>query len=151
MSARLLLVYHSQSGATEALAEAVARGARREAVELRVRRAYEAGLNDLLWCDGVLFGTPENLGYLSGAMKDFFDRTFYPAEPHQLNRPYALFVSAGNDGTGAVRQLERIVKGYPLKKAAEPLIVVGEPDDTALHDCEDLGQGFAAGLSMGIF
>jgi multimeric flavodoxin WrbA len=149
---RLLIVYHSQSGSTRRLAEAVYQGAGKEPeVQRRLLRAMEAGVDDLLWCDAVIFGTPENLGYMSGGLKDFFDRTFYPAEPHKLNRAYAVFVSAGNDGTGAVRQLERIAKGYPLRCVAEPVIIRGEPGKQGLADCEVLGEAVAAGLIMGIF
>ena len=101
---KLLIVYQSQSGSTALLAQAVARGARLEAdTEVRLRHALDADIADLLWCDGVLIGTPENFGYLSGLIKDFFDRTYYAALAAQLQRPYALFISAGNDGTGAQR------------------------------------------------
>ncbi|MFA7553256.1 MAG: NAD(P)H-dependent oxidoreductase [Spongiibacteraceae bacterium] len=149
---KLLIVYHSQSGATRKMAEAANAGALQEPeVEVRLLRAMEAGVDDLLWCDAVLFGTAEYLGYLSGGLKDFFDRTFYPAAPHQLNLSYAVFISAGNDGTGALRQLERIVKGYPLKCVSEPVIIVGEPSDQSLMRCEELGAAFAAGLSLGVF
>ncbi len=148
----LLIIYHTQSGATRRLAKAVHAGATTEAeVETRVLLAMEASLVDLLWCDGVIFGTPENLGYMSGALKDFFDRTFYPAQPHQLNLPYALFVSAGNDGSGAIRQLQRIVKGYPLRQVAEPLIIKGEPGPEGLASCTTLGATLAAGLALGVF
>lgn len=148
----LLIVYHSQSGTTEQLAQAVYRGARNEAtVELRILPAMEATSADLLWCDGVIFGAAENLGYLSGGIKDFFDRTFYPAEPHQINIPYAVVISAGNDGTGAVRQLQRIVKGYPMRSIAEPIIERGEPTSEGIQRCEELGVAMAAGLAMGIF
>jgi multimeric flavodoxin WrbA len=105
----------------------------------------------LLWADGIIFGTPENFGYMSGALKDFFDRTFYPAEPHQINLPYCMFVSSGNDGTGAVREVDRIVKGYPLRKINDPLIIVGGFKDEHQQKCEEFGLGMAAGLSLGIF
>jgi multimeric flavodoxin WrbA len=148
----LLIVYHSQSGATRRLASAVFDGAAiEEGVECRLLLAMEASLTDLLWSDAVIFGSPENLGYLSGGMKDFFDRTFYPAQSHQLNLPYAVFISAGNDGSGAVRQLQRIVKGYPLKAVAEPIIVKGIPDKDSIKRCEELGATLAAGLGLGIF
>ena len=152
MKKRLLIIYHTQSGSTRRLAEAVLRGALTEPeVDVRLLRAMEAGIDDLLWCDGVIFGTPENLGYMSGGLKDFFDRTYYPAQPQQLNLPYGVFVSAGNDGSGAVRQLERIVKGYPLRCVAEPIIVCGEVTVSGEQRCEDLGAALAAGLSLGIF
>jgi multimeric flavodoxin WrbA len=148
----LLIVYHSQTGNTEKLADAVCRGAGQESdVCLRRRRAFEATLQDLIDCQGVLFGTPENFGYMSGAIKDFFDRTFYPAQPYQLNLPYALFISAGNDGTGAVRQIDRILLGYPMRKVAEPVICRGAVTVEHLEQCEELGLTLAAGLALGIF
>lgn len=149
----LLLVYHSQSGRTTQLAQAVAAGAAElgDEVELRVLRAPEAGLDDLLWADGLLLGTPENFGYLSGLMKDFLDRTYYPAEGKTIGLPWAMFVSAGNDGSGAVTALERIALGYQWKKATEPVIVKGEPDAAALSRCSDLGQTLAVGLTLGLY
>jgi multimeric flavodoxin WrbA len=148
----IAVIFHSQSGSTQALAEAVVAGIALEPqVRWRLLRAMEAGIDDLRWCDGVIFGTPENLGYIAGGMKDFFDRTFYPAQRYAFNKPYGLFVSAGNDGSGAVAQLQRIVKGYPLKPIAEPLVLRGEVAPAALQQCRDLGQGVAAGLTLGIF
>lgn len=149
---KLLIVYHGQSGHTEALAAAVLRGARRESgTESRSKGAFEADLQDLLWCDAVIFGTPENFGYMSGAVKDFFDRTYYPALPYELNLPYAQFVSAGNDGSGAVRHMDRILRGYPMRKIAEALIVRGEIGDDDLLRAEELGETVASGLAFGIF
>ena len=148
----LLIVFHSQSGNTERMAKAVLSGCQQEAgVETRLLHAFDATLENLLWADGLLFGTPENFGYMSGALKDFFDRTYYPAESYQINLPYAIFVSAGNDGTGAVREIDRIVKGYPLRKIAEPLIAKGDLTDEHLQQCEELGHSMATGLAMGIF
>ena len=148
----LLIVYHSQSGSTEALAAAVAGGAGLEQeVAVRVRRAPEAGLADILQCDALLLGSPENFGFMAGAIKDFFDRTYYPAQEHGIVRPYALFISAGNDGTGAVRQIERIARGFVLKKIADPVICRGPVDDHALERCSELGQAVAAGLALGIY
>lgn len=148
----LLIVYHSQSGATAQLAQAVQRGAlQEEHVDVRLLRAMEAGTRDLLWADAVIFGSPENFGYLSGGLTDFLARTFYPAQPYQLSLPYAAFISAGNDGSGAVRMLERIVGGYPLKKIAEPVIVKGLPTTTGLQCCEELGLTMAAGIALGLF
>ena len=150
---RLLLVYHSQSGRTARLMEAVCEGAAEFAdeVELRVLRAFDAGLDDLLWAEGLLVGTPENFGYLSGAVKDFLDRTYYPAEGKTLGLPWAMFVSAGNDGAGAVRALERIATGYGWTRVADALVVQGEPDEAALARCRELGQTLAAGLACGVF
>jgi len=128
------------------------RGSTQEAdVETRLLSAFDADLKDLRWADGLLFGTPENFGTMSGALKDFFDRTYYPAEPFQLNLPYALFISAGNDGSGAVREIDRIAIGYPLRKINEPLIAKGDINQQHLEQCEEFGLAMAAGLSLGIF
>lgn len=149
---KLRIIYHSQSAHTESMAQAVFSGAQQEEeVETCLLRAFDAGLEDLLAADALIFGTPENFGYMSGALKDFFDRTFYPAQPHTLNLPYALFVSAGNDGSGAISSVERIVKGYPLRKVAEPVLSVGELGEHSLERCAELGLSLAAGTAMGIF
>lgn len=148
----LLILYHTQSGNTGKLAQAVLQGAQQEAdVTSRLITAKEGTLEDLLWCDAIIFGTPENFGYMSGALKDFYDRTYYPAEPYELNLAYALFISAGNDGTGAVRECDRILKGYPMKKITAPLIAKGEVTKDHLALAEELGQTMACGLAMGIF
>jgi multimeric flavodoxin WrbA len=152
MNKHLLIIYHTQSGNTGQMAAAVMRGCEQEAtVDIRLLSAFDAGLEDLRWADGLLFGTPENFGTMSGALKDFFDRTYYPAEPYALNLPFALFISAGNDGSGAVREIDRIAKGYPLRLISEPLIAKGEITPEHLEDCQALGQAMAAGLSLGIF
>lgn len=149
---RLLIVFHSQSGSAERLAAAVIRGARRTAdVVTRDVRALDATLDDLLWAEAVIFGTPENFGYMSGALKDFFDRTFYPAQNRVSQLPYALFVKAGNDGSGAVTSVERIVRGYPLRKVADPVVVRGEVGEDDVARCEELGETIAAGLALRIF
>ncbi|HSB96308.1 MAG TPA: flavodoxin [Spongiibacteraceae bacterium] len=152
----LLIVYHSQSGTNARLAEAVLRGALQECdVETRLLRAGEAGTTDLLWADAVLFGAAENFGYLAGGMTDFLARTFYPAQLSAQTQPrswvYALFMCTGNDGRSAVRQLQRIAGGYPMREVAEPIIVRGDIDDAALVRCEELGLTLAAGLALGIF
>lgn len=149
---RILLVYGGQSGKTQRLADAVAAGVGACAeVELCVRKALEADIDDLLRADGLLIGTPENFGYMSGAVKDFMDRTYYPAEGKTTGRPYALFVSAGNDGTGAVRAIERIANGYGWTRVAEPLIIIGEPGEEALDRARELGEALATGVALGIF
>lgn len=149
---KIAIIYHTQSGHTGRLASAVTFGASEEEdCEVRKITASKATVADLLWCDGLLLGTPENFGYMSGALKDFFDRTFYAAEPFKLNKPYGIFISAGNDGTGAVREIERIAQGYPLKRVLPPLICKGETLSSHLDDAKTLGQTLAAGLVMGIF
>ncbi len=148
----LLLIYHSQTGHTESLAQAIFEGiASVPNIFCRFKKASEADLSDLLWAKGVIFGTPENFGYMSGALKSFFDRTYYPAESYQLNLPYSLFVSAGNDGSGAVRAVERILKGYPMRKVSEAIIIKGEIEKIDLQQCYDLGKAMAEGMDLGIF
>jgi multimeric flavodoxin WrbA len=120
-------------------------------LEVRERRALDAGADDLLWANAVILGTPEHFGYMSGALKDFFDRTFYPCENRTAGLPWGLFISAGNDGTGTRTAVERIVAGYRWKSVIEPIIVVGEPDAAALERCRELGATLAAGLAAEIF
>ena len=150
----LLIVFHSKTGNTAALADAVVRGATSDDVgdvEVRMLRAAEAGPGDLLWADALLLGTPENFGYLSGALKDFLDRTFYEVEGKLSPLPYAIFVSAGNDGSGAVRAMERIANGYPFISVQQPVIAKGEPSATDLQVSQSLGLAMALGIEMGIF
>jgi multimeric flavodoxin WrbA len=150
----LLIVFHSKTGHTEQMAHAVLIGAQHEdidGVDVRFLTATEATPGDLLWTDGLLLGTPENFGYMSGAMKDFFDRTFYEVEGKLNPLPYAVFISAGNDGTGAIRAIERIANGYPFSRVQEPIICRGEVDEATLRQCEELGMTLAAGIDMGVF
>jgi multimeric flavodoxin WrbA len=152
MSRNLLIIYHSQTGHTENMAHAVLSGAQEvEDVDTRLLRAFDADLEDLLWCDGIIIGTPENFGYMSGAVKDFLDRTYYPAQEKVTGKPYAIFVSCGNDGSGAVFNIQRIAKGYPLTQAMEPFICKGEVTDEALERCYEMGMTLAAGISVGIY
>lgn len=149
----LLAVYSTQTGRTRALLGAACDGTAELAaeVELRLLPALQAGLDDLLWADALLIATPENFGYMSGAVKDFLDRIYYPSEGRKLGMAYALLVSAGNDGSGAVRAIERIATGCGWNRVAPPLVVKGEPDAAALAACRELGQTLAAGLSCGVF
>ncbi len=150
----LLIVYHSQSGRTRAMAEAVAHGAsdaEAEDVEIRLKNAFAAGVEDLLWADGLVLGTPENFGYMSGGMKDFLDRTFYPCEGKLEGTPYAVFISAGNDGTGALASIRRIANGYAFREVQEPIIAKGELGDDSIARCTELGLAFASALEMGVF
>ena len=150
----LLMITGGQPGGRlERMAAEVASGVAEFGDEVDLRRlpALQASLDDLLWAHALLIGTPEKFGYMSGAVKDFFDRTFYPAEGKVDGLPFAVFVSAGNDGTGAVTSIERIANGYRWARVAEPVVVKGEPDDLALARCRELGQTLAAGLAVGVF
>ena len=148
----LLIVYHTQTGHRRGRARAVLGGSRRVGeVETRLKMALRAGLDDLLWADGLLLGTPENFGYMSGALKNFLDRTYYPAQGQISGLPYAVFISAGNDGTGALTSIERIARGYPLKPVADPIIARGELTAEILQRCEELGETMASGVAWSIF
>ena len=120
----LLIVWHSATGGTRAMAEAAALGAAGEPeVAVRLLQAGDAGADDVLAADGYIFATPENLASMAGRMKDFFDRTYYPVLDRVNGRSYAALICAGSDGTGAARQLARIVTGWRLRAIAEPVIV----------------------------
>ena len=150
----LLVVYHTKTGNTGRMAQAVLKGASSglvTEVETRFQSAREAGPEDLLWADGLLLGTPENFGYMSGALKDFLDRTFYEVEGRIQPLPCAVFISAGNDGSGALRAIRRIANGYPFIEVQEPVIVRGELSSEDLNRCEELGLALAAGLEAGIY
>ncbi len=154
MAKKLLIVYHSQSGTTSRMAEHVIAGARDpavEGVEVRVREALDASADDLLWCDGFILGTPENFGYMSGALKLFLDRVYYETIDKVVGKPYALFVRAGNDGTGAITSVTRILTGLKVREVQEALLIAGEFDEARLSECTELGLTMAAGLEAGIF
>jgi multimeric flavodoxin WrbA len=150
----LLVVYHSRSGGAEALADAAITGATSDEideVEVRVKKAFDATIDDVRWCNGIILGTPENFGYMSGALKDFFERIYYTLLDETRGLPYALFVKGGHDGEGAIRSVERIVTGLAWKAVLAPVLVVGDLDDAALERCHELGITFAAGLEAGVF
>lgn len=150
--AKIVIIYHSQSGNTEKMARAVADGARSiEGTEVVLAKAQEATLKHLLDADGIALGTPETFGYMSGMLKDFFDRTYYPAQGKVFRKPYVVFISAGNDGTGALRSIERIAQGYTFKKVYEPVISRGAVTEEDLARCRELGSVLAAGCREGIF
>lgn len=164
MRKTLLIVYHSLTGGTQQMAEAARVGAATdEACTVRLLHAAEAGPQDVLAADGYLFATPENLAAISGQLKDFFDRSYYPVLDRVNGRPYASLVCAGSDGSNAARQMARIATGWRLKAVAEPLIVcthaqtpeailapkhIGADD---LERCRALGEALAAGMSLGVF
>ncbi len=153
MNKHLLIVYHSKTGKNGAMAEAVKQGASHPGFEVdyRFKTAASGDKHDLLWADGIIFGTPENFGYMSGALKDFFDRTFYEVEGQVDGKPYCIFVGAGNDGAGAVASIRRICNGYKFREVQEPVWIVGDLSDADLSSCAELGMAMAAGLEAGIF
>ena len=151
---RLLIVYHTQGVKNEKMARAVEDGASDpaiESVDVRMLRAFDATSQDLLEADGLILGTPENFGYMSGALKDFFDRTFYDCEGRTEGLPFAIFIGCGNDGSGAINAIRRITTGYRFREVAEPVVVQGRLDDAGLRACRELGMTLAAGLEMSLF
>ena len=152
--ARLLVVYHSRSGGTQALTDAVVSGATSddiEGVEVVVKRAFDADADDVRACDAIVLGTPENFGYMSGALKDFLERIYYVVVDETPGRPYALYVKASTDGSGALRSVERIVAGLKWRAALPPLVVTGPLEDDHVVAARELGLTLAAGLEAGIF
>lgn len=151
---RLLIVTHAPSPNTRKLRDAAIDGAREGgdgAVEIVAKPALEAGPEDVLAADGILLGTTENLGYMSGALKDFFDRCYYPVLEAKQGMPYCLFIRAGHDGTGTRRGVETIVTGLRWKAVMDPIICRGEWDEGFVPQCEELGLTMAAGLEAGVF
>ena len=152
--ARILIIYHTQTGNTQKLAEAVASGATSvENTSVVLKMAGDATLEDFASCDGIAIGSPEYFGYMAGMIKDFFDRTYEKAReaPEIFRKPYVLFISAGNDGRGARDQIERICIGYSFKKVNESLIARGDIDEGILKECYEMGQTIAAGCDLGIY
>jgi multimeric flavodoxin WrbA len=151
---RLLIVSHTPSPNTRKLTEAVVRGASDNAisdVNVQHKRPLEASADDVMGTQAIILGTTENFGYMSGALKDFFDRIYYPCLEKTQALPYCLFVKAGNDGLGAVASVERIAKGLKWRAVQQPLICCGPFNDTFEVQCEELGMTMAAGLEAGIF
>lgn len=149
---KLLIVYHTQTGNTEKMARAVVEGMRSiDNTEVILKEAAEATPEDLLSADGLAVGTPENFGYMSGMIKDFFDRTYMPCHEKVFRKPYVVFISAGNDGIGALTSIERIALGYKLKKVYDPVIAKRKVTEEILERCRELGQVLAAGCDAKIF
>lgn len=160
--AQVLIVYHSRTGGSQQMAEAAYAAAQAEG-DARLLRADVVVPQDVLAADGYLFCGPENLAALSGAMKEFFDRCYYPVLGQIEGRPYAQMICAGSDGTGAARQLARIATGWRLKEVQPPLIVctIAQTQEEILAEkvisaanlarCTELGAALGAGLAMGVF
>jgi multimeric flavodoxin WrbA len=160
----LLIIYHTVTNGTRQMADAAARGAGAES-EVRVvsLKAIDAVAADVLAADGLIFAAPENLGAMSGLMKDFFDRTYYAVLDCVGGRPYATMVCAGSDGQNAVRQIESIANGWRLRRVTDAVVICTHaqtpeaiaapkrlaPD--ALERCAQLGATLAMGLAAGVF
>lgn len=155
----LLIIYAGHPGGRTARLVAAAREGvaqvvdelGEESVRVCCVPALQATAEDVRAAQAVLLATPEHFGYMAGAMKHFFDTTFYALEPHTLGLPYALLVSAGQDGTGTLTAMERIITGYRWKRVAPPLLVVGEPTPEHFAVARELAASLAAGIVVGVF
>ena len=147
--ARLLIVHHTPSPSTHTLLEAVREGATNSeitAVDVVVRPALAATAGDVLEADGYLLGTPANLGYMSGALKHFFDQIYYPCLDATVQRPFGVWLHGNSDVTGARRGIETITAGLQWRLAQEPVEVIGEPTRQDVDRCWELGASLAARL-----
>ena len=152
--ASLLVVSHTPSPNTRRLTEAVVAGAtcsEIEGVSVRWQQPLQTGADEVLAADAIILGTTENFGYMSGALKDFFDRIYYPCLEHTEGKPHALFVRGGLDGTGARTSVERIVTGLKWRAVQPPIVMTGDYRDDWLPPLRELGMAMAAGLEAGIF
>jgi multimeric flavodoxin WrbA len=148
---RLLVVHHQPSPALHSLFEAVMEGVRDpsiEGVDVVARPALAATAVDVLEADGYLLGTPANLGYMSGALKHFFDLVYYPCLDATARRPYGAYVHGNEDTTGALLAIEKVVTGLRWRQASEPVAVIGQPTQADLDACRELGAVLAAGLAL---
>ncbi len=148
--ARLLVVHHTPSPSLDSMFRAVLDGATNEAisgVEVVSRAALSATAVDVLGADGYVLGTPANLGYMSGALKHFFDTIYYPCLEETAKRPFGVYVHGNDDVDGALRAIDKITTGLRWRPAQQPVRVTGTPDRAALDACWELGAAVAAGLT----
>src|SRR3989304_7240322 len=139
----ILIVYHSQSGNTEAMAKAIAEGAKAAGATVTLKKAVEAGVDDLLGCDAVVIGTPNYFSYMAGMVKDFFDRVWGTVRGQLENKPYVVFGSYGGGQLPAIEGVERICEGLGMKKIYESLGVQRRPTAEKLKACRELGKARA--------
>jgi multimeric flavodoxin WrbA len=152
--ADILIIFHSQTGNTEKLARAVAQGVNEtEHARAILKQAIDTVARDLKDCSAVVICSPEYFGYMAGAVKDFFDRTYEELKDDATvyKKPFSVVISAGNDGSFALSHIERICKGYRLKKVQDPILCKGEITEEALTRCFELGSTIAEGVNAGIF
>ena len=150
--ARLLIVHHTASPSMHAMLEAVRSGAGDDAiegVEVVTRAALAATATDVLGADAYILGTPANIGYMSGALKHFFDQIYYPCLDETADRPYALYVHGSSDTEGAVRSVRAVTTGLRWRRSQADVVVTGALDREDLDACRELGAAMAAGLTFG--
>ena len=156
----ILIVWHSRTGSARAMAEAAFEGAGQGC---RMERARDVSAEMLMHANGYIFVCPENLATMTGEMKEMFDRCYYPVLGQIEGRPYATLIAAGSDGHGAQAQIDRIARGWRLRRVAEPLIVVTDAqapetilarkdvEEKDLADCREIGEALAEGINLGVF
>jgi multimeric flavodoxin WrbA len=149
----LLVVFHSPSDNTLKMLKAIGHAARQyetDDLNIIIKTPFEAKADDVINCDAILLGTTENLGYMSGALKDFFDRVYYPCLEIKQGLPVAVIIRAGHDGTGTRRAIETILTGLRWRWVQEPLICKGPWQDSFLEQCAELSEGMAVALQQGM-
>ena len=152
--AEILIMFHSQTGNTEKLAKAVAQGvSRTENARVHLKEASHTVAQDLRNCSALVICSPEYFGYMAGAIKDFFDRTYEELKDDATVRkkPFSIVISAGNDGSFALSHIERICKGYRLREVQKPIVCKGRVTEEVLARCCELGSTMAEGVDAGIF
>lgn len=147
----LLVIANTPSANTQALRQAVVTGAKRTSLPVIELSPFDAQPERVLNAGAIILGTTENFGYMSGAVKDFFERIYYPCLEHTQGLSVALYIRAGNDGIGAKTSVERIITGLRWKLVQEPLLLKGDFNSDFLNHCEELGEAMAEGVLMGIF
>jgi len=145
----LLVVHHTSSPALEAMLEAVIAGAgdpELDGIDVEVRPALAATVPDVLAADGFVLGTPANIGYMSGALKHFFDQVYYPCLLAKQGAPYGLYVHGASDAAGAVRSVTSITTGLGWAQVVTPVVALGPVGRDAERQCYELGATVAANL-----
>ncbi len=150
----VLIVSNCPSPNTRRLQQAVKEGCQNQELEniaIRCKEPWDANHQDVLWSDGVILGTTENFGYMSGAIKDFFERIYYPCLTETEGKPVALFIKGGLDGQGAKISVEKILLGLKWKLIQPALVLKGDFCDEFVLQCTELGTIMSAGLEAGIY
>jgi flavorubredoxin len=141
--AKVLVIYHSQSGNTEAMAKAVAEGAKSAGATVVLKKATEANAEDLLACDVVAIGTPNYFGYMAGLVKDYFDRAWLVIRDKVADKPYATFGSKGGGGAQALETVENICNGLKMRKVLDGVMATRQPSETVIGECKEMGMKLA--------
>jgi flavodoxin len=141
--AKVLIIYHSQSGNTEAMAKAVAEGAKSAGATVVLKKATDANADDMLACDIVAFGTPNFFGYMSGLVKDYFDRAWIVIRDKVADKPYATFGSKGGGGAQSLESVESICNGMKMRKVLEGVLATRQPSEVVIGQCKEMGMKLA--------